>query len=171
MSWGGIAQIPHCNVYYCGTAGDQATVQCVVNNAHFPVAYGDLVLYYPSSASSGNGCGGWTGPNCGSARNNSNFITVNNTSVTYAFSFSGTSQNCQTAFGMHEVYEAATDGVSADCCNGQGGCVVSNHGWYSLNMCGTSYNVQKVSPAGHEWTASYCQTLGTCGGPYCGGNC
>jgi hypothetical protein len=89
----------------------------------------------------------------------------NNTSVSVeaAFGFTGAGQNCQTALGLHEVYEAAAASDAADCCNGQKNCKGLNpdgpFGWYSKVGCGTSWELQRISPAGKEWIPSACTQL------------
>src|SRR5262249_29247925 len=45
--------------------------------------------------------------------------TVNGIVINTAYVQAGSSCTGQTCTGAHEAYEAATNGISADCCNGQ----------------------------------------------------
>jgi hypothetical protein len=177
---GGIATLAKpCSVvhpYFCASGGDDSvTLQCIEDQTQWNVAPDDIILYYPTSATNhGSTCTyqtkyDYTG-GCADGRNHWNIPLKlpNNTSVSVeaAFGFTGSGQNCQTALGIHEVYEAAGAADAADCCNGQNGkanCAGLEpsppFGWYSTTGCGTQWELQYVSPAGQEWVPSACTQL------------
>ena len=85
--------------------------QCAVNVGGFNVQPFDAVLIiYPSAT--------WAGEN--GQVNVQNPYTHKLTTVNDAFIYSvGNNCDVQTVLASHELFEQATDGVSADCCNGQ----------------------------------------------------
>jgi hypothetical protein len=159
--------------YFCASVGDDsATLQCIEDQAKWTIAPDDIVLYYPTTATKhGSACNYSTSYDynggCLDGRNHWHIPVKlpNNTSVSVevAFGFTGAGQNCQTALGLHEVYEAAAASDAADCCNGQKTCKGLNpsgpFGWYSKLGCGTTWELQYVSPAGKEWIPSACTQL------------
>jgi MYXO-CTERM domain-containing protein len=143
--------------------------QCVVDNAGFTPAPYDVVVHYYGSS--------WMG-----GTNGTRTLTVGGKSVivNVAWVQTGASCNGQTCTGAHEVYEAATDGVSADCCNGQTppfcpkchtDCGVyagsSSKYCYPLTCGGATYQMQLISPYGNEFDSSSCTKLSITG-PTCG---
>jgi hypothetical protein len=157
----------HCDVHhdYCcaSVADDSATLNCIENQTKWPVATGDVILYFPTSASAGTNvycanthvCRTYGG-GCSDGRNHWGIPVQSNgatATVSAAFSFSGTSCNCQQAFSSHEVYEASAEAQSADCCNGQFNCAPNPapYGWYPWTCCNASFTVQTLSPFGHEF--------------------
>jgi hypothetical protein len=163
--------------------GSQGFFQCAVDAGHFDVSPWDVVLVvYPNS-------GGYGGQNDTMAVKN----PVTGASVTINTAYVATSPNWiyQTIYGMHEVFEAATDGVSADCCDGEtstGGpfpwCADCGP-WNGGNgVCGQyapggrngslgiatiqcphgTYSYQQVSPANHEFDGT-CKGLTLKNGP------
>jgi hypothetical protein len=72
----------------------------------------------------------------------------------------GGSRACgaQTTLGLHEVYEAASDGISADCCLGESICAAGPV-LASLTCGVTTYDVQKVSPSGTDSDKSKCTAI------------
>jgi hypothetical protein len=116
--------------------------QCVVNQGQFPLAPYDIVMQY-----SGTGWSyGWNGTATVSSAGRSVLINT-------AFVYSGNSCEGQTCLGAHEAFEGATDGISADCCNGQ---VHSNSCPNCDSSCGRDYGNNGNPPWG-------CYPL-TCGG-------
>lgn len=114
--------------------------QCVVDQAGFAVQDDDILLYV----------GG--GSNCSGGENQRGYtVTINNkvihprTAWTDAFNC-----DCVTPFIQHEVYEAANDQDSADCCNGQNG---GNGYGYPFNAaCGQKFGAGgSVAPYGWYW--------------------
>jgi hypothetical protein len=156
----------------CGTNNQvcsSADVACVISNASFAsmIQPGDVVLYINTGP-----CGGWN--------DHSLNVTIGGHSVPIHFgevgqTFGGNALiNCQTAAGMHEVYEAMTDGYSADCCNHQvsfhgshpecaapaGATGQELYGEYNLHGCaGQTFEAQTVSPSGHEFDLATCSQL------------
>lgn len=168
---GGIAQLatPCATVHghACASVGDDsATLQCIENQTKWVVAPDDIILYYPATATKNSACGSYTG-GCVDGRNHWHIPIKlpNGTSVSVeaAFGFTGSGAKCQTALGLHEVYEAAADSQAADCCNGQKTCYNKEpnppFGWYSKTGCSTSWELQYISPAGQEWNAGACEPL------------
>jgi hypothetical protein len=170
LAWGGIAQIPAS----CGT-----DYQCAVTNGHFAVNAFDVVLIVKA--------GGVGGQN-----NWDPIVSVGGKNVHIHGGFIGDgngSCDMQTAYSMHEVYEATSDPGSADCCDGEvpytpsgaSGCLAWNSGasiacrkWgptscggdgsYGLAriQCGAnSYLYQRISPADDEYgfTKNQCLPL------------
>ncbi|MHB1843402.1 MAG: MYXO-CTERM sorting domain-containing protein [Deltaproteobacteria bacterium] len=87
---------------------NDADFQCVVNQGHFNPAPYDIVMQFTGSGWTG----GWNGTTTISVGGRSVFINT-------ALMTSGNSCEGQTCGGAHEAFEAATDGISCDCCNGQ----------------------------------------------------
>ncbi len=134
-------------------ANDTATFNCIERQARFPIASGDIMLYYPPSTLCENGRNHWS-------------IPVTNTAgtavrVNVGLMYSGTNCRCETAMGHHELYEAASRYDSADCCNGQLGCTANPQwGWYNFTCGGTTFLAEEMSPnAGSYRTASACVQL------------
>ena len=136
---------------------------CVANAAGFQMHNGDVLLHY------------WAGSGCVTGHNHWN-QTVNGVTINAAEAEVGSSANCQTALGMHEVYEACGDAAAADCCNGQtwsplhANCgTAANYGWYPLTCGGTTYQAQHVSPSSNEYDISGCENLSaSCPGLHAG---
>ena len=147
------------------TTCSPSNFQCVVSAAGFTPAPYDVVMHFYGSS--------WGGGTNGTAT-----VTVNGKSVfiNTAWVQSGSSCDAQTCTGAHEAYEAATDGVSADCCNGQYGhasctqCQPScaqfdgNNGnppWgcYPLVCNGTTYSMELLGAASNEFSAAGCTKL------------
>ncbi len=150
--------------------------QCVVNATGFrPTAY-DVVMHFYGS--------GW-----GGGTNGTQTVNVNGSSVLINTAWVQSGDNCngQTCTGAHEAYEAATDGVSADCCNGQYGhpscpqCQPScaqfdgNNGnppWGCYPFTcpnGVTYSMELLGAASNEFSAAGCTKLtlaSTCGAPH-----
>jgi hypothetical protein len=183
---GGVRTISHCSTVvhqsWCGTS-DTKTMQCIINQTSWPVTTNDVILYYPSSAlaGSGSGCTSYSG-GCYDGRNQHGIVVTSSkgtATIRAAYSFSGSTaagkQYCQTALGMHEVFEAATAADAADCCNGQGSCKGHEpnapYGWYTFNGCGTSYNLQRIATAANKWNPAGCTTVANfCNGEVCSAN-
>jgi hypothetical protein len=150
-------------------AGSTAFYQCALDAGGFNVSAQDVLLVViPDSGYGGtNGSATLTNPVTGAA-------------VPMRFGFVRTSPAAkyQTIYGAHEVFEAQTDGVSADCCdgetssggpfpwcpscgpfdNGAGVCgqyapggVIGTLGIDTLTCNGTTFSYQRVSPANHEF--------------------
>ena len=84
--------------------------QCVATLAGFALSDGDVLVEFVA------------GQTLGSAGfNGLASIAVSGRAVAIKFAWVEASADCdkQTCTGSHEVFEAATDGVSADCCEGQ----------------------------------------------------
>ena len=160
LSWGGIAQVPSS----CGT-----DYGCAVSNAKFAVGTLDVVLVVTPGGVGGQN--DWTP-----------MVTVGGKTIAIHGAHIGdASGNCdmQTAYSMHEVYEATTDPGSADCCDGEvpytpsgtSGCLAWNSGCsiacqkWGPSACGGdgsyglakiqcakgTYLYQRVSPATDEY--------------------
>jgi len=167
LVWGGMVQR---NDNPCtGGVGSTAFYQCAVNAGNFDVTEYDVVLViFPAS-----GCGGQNG-----SATVTNPVSGASVLVNVAYEHTGTGGGCQTVYGGHEVFEAQTDGVSADCCdgetstggpfnwcsqcgpydNGTGACgqyapggTIGNEGWDTIACPNATYNYQRVSPATHEF--------------------
>lgn len=147
--------------------------QCVVSTAGFAVTPYDVVVHF-------------YGTSWGGGTNGMRTVTVNGQSVTINVAWVQSGSNCdaQTCTGSHEAFEAATDGVSADCCNGQ-----YNHpsctkcqpscakydtnngnppwGCYDLTCPSGTYKMELLSDSqANEYSASSCTqlTMQGCGG-------
>jgi MYXO-CTERM domain-containing protein len=140
--------------------------QCVVNAGGFTPAPYDVVMHFYGT--------GWQGGTNGTAT-----VVVGGKSVVINTAWVQTGDSCdgQTCSGAHEAYEAATDGVSADCCNGQYGhascsqCQAScakydgnngnpPYGCYSITCPdGKSYKMELLGAASNEFSAAGCTTL------------
>lgn len=156
----------------CGTNNQVcslADVNCVISHVSFAsmIQPGDAVLYINTGP-----CGGWNDHILN--------VSIGGRSVTIHFGEVGqtyaghASMNCQTSAGMHEIYEAMTDGLSADCCNHQtdfhgshpecaapaGTSGQALFGAYNLHGCaGQTFEAQNVSPNGHEYDLASCAQL------------
>ncbi len=130
---------------------------CVVQAAGWEVQPGDVVEYIHAG-----GCAGHN--DHGVVVTTKSGKKVNIRGAELGDGFVGNC-HCQTALGMHEIYEAAGDAQDADCCNGQFGCPAAppstgGPGWYDLSGCdGTTHRAQSVSPAGHLFDPAYCMML------------
>jgi MYXO-CTERM domain-containing protein len=143
---------------------------CVVTNAGFAIQKYDVVMHYYGT--------GWVGGTNGTQ-------TVNGILINTAYVQTGGNCDGQTCTGAHEAFEAATDGISADCCNGQahsgscGSCdntcaqFAGNNGnppWgcYDL-VCPTgTYKMQLLSKNQMvQYTANGCTKLTVSGPPPC----
>jgi hypothetical protein len=160
LTWGGIAQVPAS----CGS--DYA---CAVSHAGFGVGTLDVVLVVTPGGVGGQN--DWTPT-----------VSVGGKTIAIHGAHIGdASGDCdmQTAYSMHEVYEATTDPGSADCCDGEvpyapagtSGCLAWNSGCsiacqkWGPSACGGdgsyglakiqcakgTYLYQRVSPATDEW--------------------
>jgi hypothetical protein len=146
---------------------------CVVSAAGFSPAAYDVVMHFYG--------GSWAGGTNGTAT-----VVVNGKSITVNTAWVQSGNDCsgQTCSGAHEAFEAATDGVSCDCCNGQYGhascsqCQPScgqfdgNNGnppWgcYPFTCNGTTYSMELIGSASNEFNAAGCTKLtptSTCDG-------
>lgn len=129
---------------------------CIVNNAGFAITQDDVVLYYYGSQPGD----GW------------NDVQMVNGVNIYIASVQG-GQDCdnQTCLGSHETYEASTDGISADCCNGQvqtqwcPNCNAScgqnqnDAGCYQLQCPNGTFSMERLSPKSNEFDNSGCTEL------------
>jgi hypothetical protein len=109
LEWGG--QVQRNDNPCTSDVGSQSFFQCAVEAGQFDVRASDVVLViYPNS-------GGYGGENGQAPVTN----PVDGRTVTIQTAYVASSPDWiyQTIYGMHEVFEAATDGVSADCCNGE----------------------------------------------------
>jgi hypothetical protein len=153
--------------YWCATvADDSATLQCIEDQTNWPLAPDDVVLYYPTTATKNN-CDVYNG-GCADGRNHWHIPVKlqdgSSVSVEAAFGFTGAGANCQTALGLHEVFEASAEASAADCCNGQQNCKGQEpdgpYGWYSGAGCGQTWELQNVSPSqAQEWNPGACTHL------------
>jgi hypothetical protein len=109
LDWGGQVQR---NDNPCASAvGSQSFFECAVEAGQFDVRTSDVVLViYPN----GEGYGGENG-----TADVTNPLDGSKVTIQSAYVASSPNWIYQTVYGMHEVFEAATDGVSADCCNGE----------------------------------------------------
>jgi len=152
-----------------GGVGSTAFYQCAVNAGSFDVAqYDVLLVVIPDSGYGGqNGAATVTNPKSGAS-----------VSINVAFVRTSPDPIYQTIYGGHEVFEAQTDGVSADCCdgetstggpmngcsqcgpyeNGQGACgqyagggAIGTLGIATIACPNATYHYQRVSPASHEF--------------------
>ena len=160
LTWGGIAQVPSS----CGT-----DYGCALSHAGFQAGKLDVVLIVTPGGVGGQN--DWTPT-----------VIVGGKSIAIHGAHIGdASGNCdmQTAYSMHEVYEATTDPGSADCCDGEvpytpggaSGCLAWNSGCsiacqkWGPSSCGGdgsyglatiqcpkgAFRYQRVSPATDEW--------------------
>lgn len=165
--WGGMVQR---NDAPCtGGVGSTPFYQCAVNAGAFDVAqYDVLLVVIPDSGYGGqNGAATVTNPKSGAS------VAIN-----VAFVRTSPDPIYQTIYGGHEVFEAQTDGVSGDCCdgetstggpmnwcsqcgpydNGQGACgkyapggAIGTLGIDTIACPNATYHYQRVSPANHEF--------------------
>lgn len=175
LVWGGMVQR---NDAPCtGGVGSTAFYQCAANAGKFDITqYDVLLVIIPDSGYGGqNGAATLTNP-------------VSGASVAINVAFVRTSPDpiYQTIYGGHEVFEAQTDGVSADCCdgetstggpmnwcsqcgpydNGQGACgkyagggAIGTLGIDTIACPNATYHYQRVSPANHEFDGT-CDAVG-----------
>ena len=160
LSWGGIAQIPAS----CGT-----DFGCAVSAAGFAAGPLDVVLIVDSGPAGGKN--DW-----------SPVVSVGGHSVPIHGAYIGDASgscNMQTAYSMHEIFEATTDPGAADCCDGEipaapagdTGCLAWNvscapacgrwgpsscggdgsYGLATLQCPSGAYTYQRVSPASDEY--------------------
>ena len=160
LEFGAMARVP-------GSCGSD--YQCVENAAHFPLRDLDVLLVVKA--------GGVGGQNDWATT-----VTVGASQVHIHGSFIGDATgncNMQTAYSMHEVYEASSDPGSGDCCDGEvpytpggeSGCLAWNSGCsiacqkWGPSTCGGdgsyglatitcphgAYMYQRVSPADDEY--------------------
>jgi hypothetical protein len=89
----------------------QYDFQCVVNEAGFPVADDDVLMYV------------WGADYCSGGENQRGRTVVINGKTIHPRTGWIDAQGCDciTPILLHEIYEAANDQDSADCCNGQNG--------------------------------------------------
>ncbi len=167
LVWGGMVQR---NDNPCtANVGSAAFYQCAVDAGHFDVTpYDVLLVVYPDSGYGGqNGTATVTNPVGGAS------VVINTAHVT-----TSPDPIYQTIYGGHEVFEAQTDGVSADCCdgetatggpmnwcgqcgpfaNGTGACgqyapggTIGTLGIDTIACPNATYHYQRVSPANHEF--------------------
>ncbi|HEV8320976.1 MAG TPA: hypothetical protein VG389_05135 [Myxococcota bacterium] len=143
-----------------GDCGDWGNFTCVVQSAGWEPAPGDVIEYIH-----GGGCVGSNDHTASVVTNSGATVPIRGAEL--GDGFLGNC-HCQTALGMHEIYEAAGDASDADCCNGQTwtGCApappsLGGPGWYELLGCaGLSLRAQAVSPAGNLFDAAACMYLG-----------
>jgi hypothetical protein len=117
----------------CGTPdspGWEPMLQCVVDAAKLPIQAGDYVMYFPPP-------GGFDARNC-TVCNETPSGGGSKVSIRGGYVQSGKCDGL-TFGGIHETFEAITEGISDDCCNG--GCSSSGTGHYasscySLPACG-----------------------------------
>ncbi len=145
--------------------------QCVVTQGRFSPAPYDIVMQMSGTSWHG-GWNGWATLSVGGRA-----VYVNT-----AFVQAGNSCAGQTCLAAHEAFEAATDGISADCCNGQVGsksCPQCDKscgrddgnggdppwGCYPLSCGGTTYYMELVSQsAATEFDVAGCTELTPTGG-------
>ena len=160
LRWGAVKSAPAS----CG-----ADWQCVEDAAQFPLRPYDVLLVVTGSTVGGENFWDTT-------------VTVSSKTIpihSAKIGDGGGSCAMQTAYGMHEVYEAISDPGAADCCDGEvpytpageSGCLAWNsadapacgqwgptscggngsYGLATLDCGGTSYTYQRVSPATDEF--------------------
>ena len=152
-----------------GDVGGTDFYQCAANAGHFNLTqYDVLLVIYPN--------GGYGGQNGAVTLEN----PVGGASVTINVAHVTTSPDpiYQTIYGGHEVFEAQTDGASADCCDGEtatggpmnwcaqcgdfgggaGACgkyatggTIATLGIDTIACPNATYHYQRVSPASHEF--------------------
>lgn len=161
-------------------AGSQSYYQCAVDAGHFDVADGDVLLVVrPDTGTGGLDNSNSTDPTHGMQ------VTNPNTHATVTVSAAHVGQTGITVYAVHEVFEAQTDLISADCCNGEsapgGGGLLpwcpdcgpasgvcdqyAENGTYGITTitCPSSatYRIQTVSPPGaHQYGSP--EFNGTC---------
>ena len=161
LGWGGSAVLgKNCgfvhDVASASVAADSATFQCIEDQTGWDLHADDLIMYYPTHAGCRDGRNHWHIP-----------VTSHGAAIKIEVGLGFTSNvcSCQTALGMHEVFEASADPAAADCCNGQtwsplhGNCsryAAPSYGWYSLTCGGATYQAQLVSVASNMLDASGC---------------
>lgn len=167
LVWGGMVQR---NDAPCtGNVGSTAFYQCAENAGGFDVTqYDVLLVIIPDS-----GYGGQNG-----AATVTNAKSGASVAINVAYVRTSPDPIYQTIYGGHEVFEAQTDGVSADCCdgetstggpmnwcsqcgpfdNGQGACgkyapggAIATLGIDTIACPNATYHYQRVSPASHEF--------------------
>jgi hypothetical protein len=160
VAWGGIAEVPQS----CGT-----DYSCAVNAAGFAVSDLDVVLIVTPGGVGGQN--DWTPT-----------VSVGGKTIhIHGAHIGDASGNCkmQTAYAMHEVYEATSDPGAGDCCDGEvpyapagtSGCLAWNSGCsiacqkWGPTSCGGdgsyglatiqcphgTYTYQRISPASDEY--------------------
>ncbi len=186
LSWGGYLQrngnCTFATDAWCTRSDWAHQVQCAETTAGWSLQNNDLVLVVqPDSLQYGCSSSIPTTvslPGGGSAQIRAGFIGGSSG----PYGGGGTSTHCghQTGIGLHEVYEAATNGTSGDNC--LYGCPPSTK-FSSLTCNGYTYDAQLLSPAGatcstamaQRCVALHCNTscaTSFCGGPNgCGGTC
>jgi len=149
--------------------GSTAFYQCAANAGDFDIAEYDVLLVVIPD----NGYGGQNG-----AATLTNPMSAKSFAVNVAYVRTSPDPIYQTIYGGHEVFEAQTDGVSADCCdgetatggpmnwcsqcgpydNGQGACgqyaqggTIGTLGIDTIACPNATYHYQRVSPASHEF--------------------
>jgi len=152
-----------------GGVGSTAFYQCAANAGNFDIAQYDVLLVVIPD----NGYGGQNG-----AATLTNPMSAKSVAVNVAYVRTSPDPIYQTIYGGHEVFEAQTDGVSADCCdgetstggpmnwcaqcgpydNGQGACgqyapggAIGTLGIDTIACPNATYHYQRVSPAAHEF--------------------
>jgi hypothetical protein len=170
LSWGGIvtgnagcvaARDAFCTGFTHTLVKQQ--LQCAENYARWPLRSEDAILVVQANTTTNQwACndsvaqsvtvpgGGGTYPIKGA------FITGQ--PGPYWRSGKGSIEHCgwQTGVGLHEIYEAATNGYSGDGCLGEYWPTcgpASDQRFYQLNIGGTLYDAQKLSPY-NGWTCS-----------------
>jgi len=153
-----------------GDCGDWGNYDCVVQSAGWEPSPGDVVEYIHGGSCVGSNWHDATALT-------SSGVTVPIRGAELGDGFIGNC-HCQTALGMHEIYEAAGDESNADCCNGQAwtGCPpappsTGGPGWYDLYGCaGLTLRAQAVSPAGNLFDAGACMYLSVDASDLCAQN-
>ncbi len=144
LTWGASAVLtPSCDngtqPTQNASASDAAVLQCIVDQTHWPVANGDVILFYAN----GGGCHG---------RNRHGVsINVNGAMVSVRLGFNWARDNCACATftGEHEAFEATAHALAADCCNGQYS--VRGHCCIPGGPQGAGYDCGSVTP--YNWSA------------------
>ena len=166
LAWGGSAVLGSACSFHHGTdatvSTDSTTFQCIEDQTGWDLHTDDVVLYYPTYSGCSDGRNHWHIP-----------VTTKagaSVKVEIGLGFTSNVCTCQTALGMHEVYEASSDAAAADCCNGQtwaplhsdcGKYGAPSYGWYDLTCGGTTYKAQLISPSTNEYDSSGCTKLTT----------
>ena len=152
-----------------GGVGSAGFYQCAVNAGHFNLTTSDVLLVIIPD----NGYGGQNGRT--TVRNP---VTGQSISINTAFVRTSPDAMYQTIYGGHEVFEAQTDGVSGDCCDGEtssggpfpwcascgpynggtGACgkyapggTVGTLGIDTIACGGRTFKYQRLSPHAHEF--------------------
>jgi hypothetical protein len=137
----------------------QEDFQCIVDQTRFGMKAGDVLVHYV------------TGSNSGTGYNEQATVTTARGAVLIypAVIEAGDDCNEQTCTGSHETFEAATDGLSADCCNGlppsqcpscNADCATyAGRACYQLVCDGVAYRAQYLGSSSAEFDASGCVQL------------